>query len=354
MEEQKEIVQTNALVLILDKSELEQSKKEFILQKFQDFYAIADDWKKKAETIVVTKPEQKTEMKMAKEGRIFLKNKRIEVEKARKHLKEQSLQEGRTIDGIANSLKALIEPIETYLEEQEKFIEIQENKRKELLKAERIKKFEGIEFDFTGYDFGVIEEEAFQNILSSAIAAHNKKIEDVLRAKEERIEKEKEAERLRLENEKILQEKKELEEKLAEQNKIIEQQKAEALRTNFVKGPIEVHHPSSEPVEIVSECCGVPMTGEMVDYGFCPACHEHATVIDLVEEEKKANSAVITKKTINVFEIEYRSDKFKENGMTFLGDTGVYIEENYICTIAGDDLENFNVELEELINKYKI
>jgi len=35
-------------------------------------------------------------------------------------------------------LKGLIEPIENHLEQQEKFVEIQEQRRKQLLKEERI------------------------------------------------------------------------------------------------------------------------------------------------------------------------------------------------------------------------
>ena len=49
---------------------------------------------------------------MAREGRLFLAQKRIDVEKARKALKEQSLRKGQAIDAIAKFLTSLIEPTE--------------------------------------------------------------------------------------------------------------------------------------------------------------------------------------------------------------------------------------------------
>lgn len=102
---------------------LEQTKAQYLLDNFSDYFGIAADWEKKAKAIVVTDENQVAEMKMAREGRLFLRAKRIEVEKARKQLKEQALREGRAIDGIANVLKALIVPIEEYLDEQEHYVE---------------------------------------------------------------------------------------------------------------------------------------------------------------------------------------------------------------------------------------
>ncbi len=150
---QKETINTERkdLVTIVKESGLETSKAQYILDNFQDYFKIAAEWETKALAIKVERDDQITEMKMAGEARKFLAKKRIEVEKARKKLKEESLRESKAIDGIANVLKALIIPIEEYLEQQERFVEIrEENKRKEELaeiernaiaeKAERDKK----------------------------------------------------------------------------------------------------------------------------------------------------------------------------------------------------------------------
>jgi hypothetical protein len=125
----------NQLEVIVKESGLEQSKAQYILDNFKDAFQIAADWEIKAKNIVVTSETQTAEMQMARAGRLFLKEKRIDIENARKRLKEQSLREGKAIDGIANVLKGLIVPIEEHLERQEKFAEFKE---KERLEQERI------------------------------------------------------------------------------------------------------------------------------------------------------------------------------------------------------------------------
>ena len=130
----------NQLQVIVKESGLEQSKAKYILDNFQNYFEVADEKAKKAKTLVVTNETQKAEMQMARTGRLFLREKRIAIEKARKGLKEQALREGKAIDG--NVLKALIIPIEEYLERQEKFVEIQEDKKREALRLEAEKKDE--------------------------------------------------------------------------------------------------------------------------------------------------------------------------------------------------------------------
>lgn len=126
----------NQLQIIVRDSGLEPTKAKFILDNFQNYFELAAEWEKKAKTLIVTSGEQKEEMKQAREGRLELRDKRIAIEKSRKDLKEQSLREGKAIDGIANVLKALIVPIEEYLEQQERFVEIQEEKKAEARRLE--------------------------------------------------------------------------------------------------------------------------------------------------------------------------------------------------------------------------
>ena len=116
----------NQLEVIVKESKLETTKAKYILDNFQNYFEIAAEWEKKAKSLIVTNETQTAEMDMARTGRLFLKEKRLAIEKARKELKEQSLREGKAIDGIANVLKGLIVPIEESLEQQEKFVEIQE------------------------------------------------------------------------------------------------------------------------------------------------------------------------------------------------------------------------------------
>jgi hypothetical protein len=182
---------------------------DYIVEKFSDFTTIANEWSEKANAIVVTDESQIDLMKQAKEGRLILKAKRIEIEKTRKSLKEQSLNEGRLIDGIAKTLTLLVEPAEKHLELQERFAEIQEQKRKSELKAERYKLMlpyaEVLDPDTLQLD--IITEEAFYGILKYAKSTLEAKLESERLAKIEQEQKAKaeaeEKENLRLENDRL-------------------------------------------------------------------------------------------------------------------------------------------------------
>ena len=132
----------NKLAVIIEESGLVTEKAKILLDSFSDYFDIAATWEKQAKTIVVTDASQIPEMKMARTGRLFLREKRIAIERTRKELKEQSLREGKAIDGIANVLKAVIIPIEEYLEKQEKFVEIQVAEEAERIRIEAEKKAE--------------------------------------------------------------------------------------------------------------------------------------------------------------------------------------------------------------------
>jgi len=116
---------------VLAKSGLEQSEVVVLRNKFSDMETIANDWEQKAKAIVVKDETDIATMKMAKEARKFLSEKRIEIEKTRKVLKEQSLRKGQAIDAIAKYLSSLIIPIETHLREQEDYLKILQAKREE-------------------------------------------------------------------------------------------------------------------------------------------------------------------------------------------------------------------------------
>jgi hypothetical protein len=101
---------------LAENSLIEKSKSDYIIEKFSEFTTIATEWNEKANAILVTDETQTDLMKQAREGRLLLKAKRIEIEKTRKSLKEQSLNEGRLIDIIAKNLTSLVEPAEKHLE----------------------------------------------------------------------------------------------------------------------------------------------------------------------------------------------------------------------------------------------
>jgi colicin import membrane protein len=182
----------NQLAKVINESGLDKTKAQVLLENFSNYFEIASDWENKAKALVITNIEQKAEMKMAREGRLFLKEKRVAVEKTRKSLKENVLREGQTIDSIAKILTNLILPIEKDLEQKEKFAELQEAKRKAELKAAREMELQPYhEFIPVGLDFGVMDEENYQKFLKSVKIQLQNKLDLEAEIEAKRIAKEK-------------------------------------------------------------------------------------------------------------------------------------------------------------------
>lgn len=204
---------------ILENPLIAKSKIDYIKDEFFEFENVASEWNEKAYSILVTDESQIDLMEQAKEGKKLLKAKRIEIEKKRKSLKEQSLNEGRLIDSVAKHLTALIEPAEKYLELQEKYAETKEWERKQELKRQRYLLLEPyIEvIDPTTIQLDIISDEAFNTILNGAKygleqkRAEESKLEqerlDAERAKEEESERMKEELNAERERSKAIQEK---------------------------------------------------------------------------------------------------------------------------------------------------
>lgn len=225
METQKE----NKLAVIVNESGLDKTKAQVLLENFSNYFDIASDWESKAKMLIITDISQVAEMKMADEGRKFLKAKRIAIEKTRKVLKENALREGQTIDSIARILTNLITPIEIDLEQKAKYREIKEAEAKEAKKQERIKMVEpfGELHDF--YMIGEMSDEGFKNYYEGMKLNYEKRIAEEKAAEEKRlaeIEAEKKRqEAIKAENERLRKEAEEKEKQLK-----AEREKAEAER----------------------------------------------------------------------------------------------------------------------------
>lgn len=202
-EQTVETEEVGTLERLVAESGLETTKAQFILAQFQDYFKIASEWGEMAKTIIVTSTDQVNDMQMAREGRLFLKEKRIAIEKARKDLKEQSLREGKAIDGIANVLKSLITPIEEYLNHQEHFVEYEEAKRVAALVETRKIEFAGAGINSELYNLAIMTDGDFNGILKSKRRQVADEAEALRRADEERIARELEGKRAREENDRL-------------------------------------------------------------------------------------------------------------------------------------------------------
>jgi cobalamin biosynthesis Mg chelatase CobN len=206
---------------LIDESGLNDERKLALKGSFDDFISIAQEWESKAKEIHVTDSSQKDLMKMAKEGRLLLRQKRLDIENLRKTIKEQPLRECQAIDSVAKAFKDLITPIEDYLKEQEEF-EKRENEAKlnQLIheRGEALKQY-GVDVQYL--DLGNMPEPMFEMLLSSSKITHEQKIKEEKQAEERRLaEQEAERKRLeyqRLENERLKKLAQEQEERLQEE-----------------------------------------------------------------------------------------------------------------------------------------
>lgn len=209
---------------IIEQTGVENSTATQLREAFVTMFADAEKWLAQAKAIKVTDVSQTREMKLARDMRLALRQIRCDAENARKRLKADALAKGKAIDGIANVLKALVEPVEAYLQDQEDFAKrVEEQKREELRQARNLAMTPYAEF-FTmspGFDLSSMSQEQFDAMLDGlkmkkdAKEAAERKMEELRLAEEERLRKEAEEnarleaeqrEKERLERERLLKE----------------------------------------------------------------------------------------------------------------------------------------------------
>jgi len=185
----------NQLLKVITDSKVEQSTALGLQNAFLPFYADLQKWSEKAKTLVVTDASQVREMKMAREGRLALRDIRVAANKKRIALKEDSTRYGKAVQSVYNLIDDLCTPAEKHLEEQEKFVEIQEENRKaELKKVRTAELLPYAEFVAPGssVDLGEYTESEYSNIFTSCKELLENKIAEEAQAELDRIAKEKE------------------------------------------------------------------------------------------------------------------------------------------------------------------
>lgn len=225
----------NQLVEVIRSSELDETKSQSLMAGFNGLYTEANQLARESKHIVVTDESDVEGMQKARTQRLALKRIRVDAENTRKSLKEQIVREGKAIDGVANILKALIVPVEEYLEEQELFAERAAARRAEEVYQDRLEKLSPLTRDVTLYSVRGMTDEQFDSLYSEL---SEKAEADRLRAEKEEkdriaAEKAAEVERKRVEedNKKLRAEAEESEKALAkeraEQEKALAKERAE-------------------------------------------------------------------------------------------------------------------------------
>ena len=244
----------NELAKIAKESGLPQTKSQALLEIFQEYFGIAAEWEEKANALTVVNESQTDLMLKAREGRKFLQEARIKLEKTRVSLKKFALLEGKAIDGMANVLKASIIPVEQYLADQENFVV---NKKKAEAKARQeqaMRDLEAKEAAEEKAEIEKLEKERLENIRLKKKAeegerkakvardkaiATQKKMEEIHQEEKEKHQKEIEKKqrenfekekKIRVENEKKLAAVHKERDRVAKEAEAEQEEKAEARR----------------------------------------------------------------------------------------------------------------------------
>lgn len=200
----------NELQVILDSKHVDKENAQQLIKAFGAPFTEAGKIISNHKKLVVTDESQTDLMKQARSQRLELRKIRVGVENKRKELKADYLTVTQAIDGVARYIKQEIEPVEEYLELQERYAEIKQAERHAKLKQERTEKLMAYTDTVSVYNLDEMTADEFKAVLATLKAqfeAKQKQAADELAAAE-KAEKERIAEdkRVREENERLRKE----------------------------------------------------------------------------------------------------------------------------------------------------
>lgn len=243
--------------------------------------------------------------KAVHDARMVVKSRRVEVEKVRKELKADALEYGRKVDAEAKRITALLEPIETHLQDEENAyraeqeriknearlkVEAEERARKEAEEAarkaeqERIRKEQEAEAARLQTERDKIEAERRE------IEEERRKAQETIEAERRKVEEEKrriaEAEAAKRRQEELElakaeaaeRAKKETEERLARE---AAEAKAKAIAEENASKVAEAARPDREKLATVANCVrGVDVPAMSTEQGAAAAARVHEIIRD--------------------------------------------------------------------------
>lgn len=178
------------MALAIQDAHLEPESAQALLAAFAPAMLEAKKLANMAKPIVVTSASQLTQMKLARQIRLAIRVVRVDADKTRKRLKEDSIRRGKAIDGVFHVLEYLVTPIEERLQECEDFAEREEAKAQAKVKADREEMLKPYGIDTSFYTLDAMPEENFTRLLEDTRRAHQSKVDERIRLEKERQERE--------------------------------------------------------------------------------------------------------------------------------------------------------------------
>ena len=208
-------LKSNELLAFLSSSGLVEAKRNDIAQSLGMFFDKASEWNQTIASIVITDPSETGKMKMAKEGRLTLKNMRLDAMKVVKAKRESvknrmadDILEDKLLLKAGQMVEATFENLEGKLQEKEEFGLRWEAENKAKLKIARdAEVLPFAEFVLGGIDLSNLSETDYQKFLGGLKLQMEAKLEAEAKIKAEKEAKEKaereERERIALENSRL-------------------------------------------------------------------------------------------------------------------------------------------------------
>lgn len=198
---------------------------------FKPYQTVLDKWAAKAASLIVTDIGQKTEMKIAREARLELRQARCALENRRKELVENLKTRTSKIDGVARMVRMKIEALEEELRASEEFADRYAAKAKAELKAKREAEINPFRDVPSLGDISDLSEADYQTALADAKLLRQTKLDAAAKAEADRLAKEAadraERERIAAENARLKAEAEETTKRLEAERKAREAQAAE-------------------------------------------------------------------------------------------------------------------------------
>lgn len=194
------------LIEVIKETGIEENTATNLTTAFAPFLEQAKKWKEQAQKIVVTDESQIDLMKDARELRLNLRRVRIEAEKTRKRLKEDSLRYGKAVQGAYNIVEYLIAPLEEHLQDQEDFIKNREIRRmQELAEQRRVELLPYEEYVPQNIDLSTMSDDDYKKLLDGAKFQHDMRVKAEQEAEKKRKEEEEKKARYELNRSKLIE-----------------------------------------------------------------------------------------------------------------------------------------------------
>lgn len=217
---------------VLDVASLDTAKP--LEEIFQPFETVLTKWEAKAQSLIVTDINQKTEMQQARLARLELKEARVAMDKTRLGLVAGLKARTTKIDATARLIRGKMEELEEQLKASEEFAERHAAKVKAELKLARETELMPLLESPIAIDLSTLAEDQWAKTLADAKLLRQAKIDAAAKAEAERLAKEEsdrvERARIAAENERLKAEAAEVARVAEVERKRIEAERAEEQR----------------------------------------------------------------------------------------------------------------------------